>query len=217
MEWRNVNQGTVREGVMAVMRDLKLNPNALATKVGIDASNLARKIKGQQNFTERDVWKFSDIGVNPDYLVTGDGSMYVISQGSGSNSPLGVPIFDQEFACGFLEVNDTAVTPVGYASLPGTYGATCWCKASGDSMRPLVNNGDYICLKRIEDWNQFIIWGDIYAIETVNEMRTVKRIEKGNDDDELMLVPVNKDYTPQPIKKALIRGIYKVVCVSKMF
>lgn len=218
---RNVDQNLVRERVKAIMDELGFNPNAFATWLGTDPSNFTKKLKGILNFTDKDIENFERHNINSSFILLGDGRMFngdikrYTSEDKSVVRGSGVPVFEEEFACGFmLDISDTPVTPVGYVDIPGYKSATCWCKATGDSMQPLINNGDYICLRKFYDWD-FIIYGDVYAIDTVNDMRTIKRIDKGESDDEYMLVPVNKEYSPQPIKKAQIRNLFRVLGVTK--
>ena len=83
-------------------------------------------------------------------------------------------------------------------------------------MEPLIHSGDYVCLKKVEQWDLYLTMGDVYAVEAVNDLRTIKKIELGEDSKSFTLVPVNTElYKPQPIQKKAIRQIFKVVAVTK--
>lgn len=223
----NVNYDLVRNNLRKVIEDLDITSRQLALMAGIDASNFNKKLKGELNLTKKDFDKLEKINISIDYLLTGKGSMYTgrVSEPASieNQQPIptvvvqtGIPVYDEEFACGFSFFNNPSLKPVSYVSLPGTKGATCWCKATGHSMEPLISHGDYVCLKKIEGWKDFVIFGDYYAIETINEMRAIKKIEKGGSDDEYSLVSVNKNFEPQPIKINLIRAMFKVIAVTKV-
>lgn len=222
----NVNYDQVRDNLRKVIGDLNVTSRQLALMAGIDASNFNKKLKGDLNLTQKDFKKLEKIHISTDFLLTGEGSMYTGKVGEAASTeiqqsapkvivPTGIPVYDEEFACGFSFFDNPALKPVSYAELPGTRGATCWCKATGHSMEPLISHGDYVCLKKIEDWQDFVVFGDCYAVDTVNEMRAIKKIGRGANDEEYTLVSVNEDYAPQPIKIKLIRAMFKVVAVTK--
>lgn len=219
MNGGNVNYDLVRERLKEVITDLGMNPNSFAKMVKIDSSNFLKKFKGLQGFTPKDFEKLAKANVNVDWLLTGEGDMYTGKINKITlpvNPEKAVPVYGEEFSCGFLSFNDSALQPIGYVDFPGTRGATCWCKATGDSMMPMITNGDYVCLKKLADWKDFIVFGDVYAIDTYNDMRSIKRIERGATDDEFTLVPANKEYSSQSIRKDLIRGLFRVLAVTKI-
>ena len=85
-------------------------------------------------------------------------------------------------------------------------------------MEPEITHGDIIALRKIEDW-RFIPYGEVYAIVTKNDMRTVKRIGPSSDPDCFMLIPTNKspEYAPQEIRKEDILHVYEVMgCMKKL-
>lgn len=219
MSGENVNTKTVRENLLKIMKDMGKTTTGLASYVGIDSSNFIKKMKGTLPITTRDFTKFANAKINTDFLLTGEGMMYVAPINKSDSAVIkktSVPVFEEEFACGFTEFNDSSLRPIGYVELPGTRGATCWCKATGHSMEPSIDNGDYVCLRKMEDFNNFIVYGDIYAVDAMNDMRTIKKIERGEKDDEYMLVPANDSYQSQPIRKDMIRSLFRVVAVTKL-
>lgn len=68
--------GTVKERVEFLIEDKHYTPNGFAKATGIDPSNMQKKLKGAQPFTEKDLYKISTIGVSFDWLKTGNGDMY---------------------------------------------------------------------------------------------------------------------------------------------
>lgn len=84
-------------------------------------------------------------------------------------------------------------------------------------MEPLISHGDIIALRKIEDWQTFILYGEIYGIMT-EEYRTVKRIRKSDNPDNLLLEPINKGYDSTEIPKAVITGVWQVLgCAKRLF
>lgn len=78
-------------------------------------------------------------------------------------------------------------------------------------MKPLISNGDIIALKQILDWNEFLPMNEVYAIMTTNDLRTVKIIRKGSDNEHFTLHAINEEYEDQEIKKSAITKVFKVL------
>ena len=131
----------------------------------------------------------------------------------------GVPYYDVDFLGGFdLLFNDQTTNPEYYIDFKPYEKATCWCNITGHSMEPEISHGDIIALRRVDDWS-FLPSGEIYAIVTRNNMRTVKRVCPGSTDDTYKLIPANKsgDYTTQEIDKRDILAVFEVMGCMKKF
>lgn len=84
-----------------------------------------------------------------------------------------------DFIGGFdLVLNDQTVNPEYLIDFQKYNNADCWCNVTGHSMEPEINHGDIIALKKIED-KSFLPLGEVYAIVTKNDMRTIKRLGAG--------------------------------------
>lgn len=206
--------------IKSVIADSGLTSNAFALKVGMNSSNLSRKLNGKVPITSRDYRLICDsIGVNKDWLETGTGDKYIGEPRNGKETMqpmLGVPFYDVEFALGYDEMyNDTPNVPTKFISIPGYEKADFWCRASGDSMKPLISNGDIIALKVIPDWTEFLPMNEIYAIMTKNDLRTVKVIRRGSDNEHFTLHAINDEYEDQEINKAAITKVFKVLGALK--
>ena len=137
-----------------------------------------------------------------------------------NNSDKGVPYYDVDFIGGFdLVINNQTTNPDDYIACRKYDNATCWCNITGHSMEPEICHGDIIALRKIEDWASFIPYGEIYAIVTKNDMRTIKRICRSTDNDSFLLVPSNNspEYVAQDIKKENILYVYEVMGCLKRF
>lgn len=202
--------------IKSVITDSGLTSNAFALKVGMNSSNLSRKLNGKVPITSRDYRLICDsIGVNKDWLETGAGDKYIGEPLNGKETMqpvLGVPFYDVEFALGYDELyNDTPNMPTKFISIPGYEKADFWCRASGDSMKPVISNGDIIALKAVEDWQSFLPMNEVYAIMTTNDLRTVKIVRKGSDDAHFTLHAYNEEFEDQEIPKEAIIKVFKVL------
>lgn len=135
------------------------------------------------------------------------------------NFNIGVPYYNVDFIGGFdLVLNDQTINPEYLIDFKKYNDADCWCNVTGHSMEPEIHHGDMIALKKIED-RSFLPLGEIYAIVTTNDMRTIKRLGAGKTDDTYTLVPSNKssEYSPQPLPAKMIRTIFQVLGAVKRF
>lgn len=134
-----------------------------------------------------------------------------------SNSA-GVPYYSVDFLAGFdLVMNDQTAKPDGYISFPHIRGAQYWVDISGKSMSPLIDPGDVIALRKVEDWTVNILYGEVYALVT-DQYRTVKRIRKSDRQGWIRLVPENPDYDPQDIPATSVLAVFQVLgCAKKIF
>lgn len=204
------------------------NANSFSKKVGIDPSGFRKKMKGEYPVMPRDIKLICDaLGVNREWLETGEGEKRTYSLGFDKDSlnrsidkaftqcaygEDAKPFYDVDFALGFSEMyNDSPNVPRKHISVPGYENADFWCRTSGDSMKPLISNGDIIALKQILDWNEFLPMNEVYAIMTTNDLRTVKIIRKGLDDEHFTLHAINEEYEDQEIKKSAITKVFKVL------
>lgn len=132
----------------------------------------------------------------------------------------GRPYYNVDFIGGFdLVMNDQTILPEYNIDFqPYNKDGVFWCNISGHSMEPAIGHGDMIAMKEVLDWNSYITFGEIYAIVTRNDLRTVKIVRKGKDDGHFLLVPINtKDYDEQQIEKSQIVRVFSVLgCLKKM-
>ena len=132
----------------------------------------------------------------------------------------GRPYYNVDFIGGFdLVFNDQTVRPqYNIDCEPYNRDGVVWCNLTGHSMEPKISHGDMIALKEVVDWQSYLTMGEIYAIVTNNDLRTVKVIRKGSDNDVFRLVPINTaEFDVQEIPKNMIIRIFEVLGCLKKF
>lgn len=131
----------------------------------------------------------------------------------------GVPYYNVDFLGGFdLVLNDQTTTPEYLIDFKKYNDATCWCNVTGHSMEPEINHGDIIALRQIEDFS-FFPMGEVYAIVTTNDMRTIKRIGPSSNPNCYALIPTNKspEYGIQDLPKDMIKSLFQVLgCMKRL-
>lgn len=135
------------------------------------------------------------------------------------NYTTGVPYYNVDFIGGFdMVLNDQTITPEYLIDFKKYNEADCWCNVTGHSMEPEITHGDMIALKKIEDMS-FLPFGEVYAIVTKNDMRTIKRLGPASTPDNYSLVPTNKspEYGIQELPKSMIRIVFQVLgCMKRL-
>lgn len=206
-----------------VMSDRGQTRNAFSVTVGIGPSNFNRKMKGAAPFTKRDFLLIEKAtGISKEWLEFGLGEMMAKARAIEPCDAVqratadGKPFYDVDFALGYDAMyNDEPNVPSKYIYIPGYEKADFWCRTSGDSMKPFISNGDIIALKEVNDWQSFLPLNEVYAIMTTNDMRTVKVVKGGSDNDHFILHAYNEDYDDQEIAKSAIRKVFKVIGALK--
>ena len=162
--------------------------------------------------------------LSPEWILTGEGTMLKKENAVQSilaikSEDKGVPYYNVDFVGGLdMVINDQTTIPEYLIDFPKYNEATCWCNVTGHSMEPEITHGDIIALKKIEDIS-FLPYGEIYAIVTKNEMRTIKRIGPSQNKDCYSLIPTNKspEYGVQELPKEMVRIVFKVLgCMKRL-
>lgn len=200
------------------------------------ANGYVKKLKGNLGDGKLNDVLTAFPNLNKIWLLTGEGSMLndniqentvqnIVNEGTkDALSPVksyisGVPYYNVDFIGGFdLIINDQTINPEYYIQFKPYNKATCWCNITGHSMEPEINSGDIIALREIKDIS-FLPYGEIYAIVTTNDMRTIKRIGPSSNPNNYTLIPTNKspEYGVQELPKDKILRVFEVMGCMKKF
>jgi SOS-response transcriptional repressor LexA len=220
-----VEQARMTERIMELIRESTHIPKTFALKADIEVSLFLKKLKGEKAWSVADVHKICDTyRVRKGWLVDGEGKKFRLSEEVLETIPArrsfdvraGVPYYNVDFAMGFdPSINDQTITPEYMIDFTPYNKCDAWCNAMGQSMHPTISHGDKIAIKEVRDPASCLISGEIYAIVTTNELRTIKRVR--DNGDTITLIPDNKEYPEQTISKDLILKVYKVMGSVKMF
>ena len=218
-------QRKMTERIMELMRENRHIPKTFALEADIEVSLFFQKINGKKVWSVADVHKICDtFGVRKGWLVDGESRKFRLPKEVLETIParrlydvhVGRPYYNVDFAMGFdPSANDQTVTPEYMIDFDPYNKCDCWCNAMGNSMYPTISPGDKIAIKEVRDPKSCLISGEIYAIVTTNDLRTIKRVR--DNGDTITLIPDNKEYTEQTISKELILKVYKVMGSVKMF
>lgn len=219
------NYLTIQERIRLIADNFfKGNITAMAKATSISRTTLS-SIIGEKEVSPgyEVIRKLADISsLNIEWLISGSGEMIksLTDAPSINYECKGSPYYDVDFIGGFdIVLNNQTINPEYYIDFePYNKPGVMWCNITGHSMEPAINHGDTIAIKEVHDWQSYISFGEIYAIITTNNMRTVKKIRKGESKEQFKLVPVNTaDYDEQDIEKKMISKVFEVLGCMKRF
>ena len=161
------------------------------------------------------------LGVNLDNMLNDEKSDYDISRGeydpTVTKNVVTFPVI-REMAAGHERMDqenwsgDTVEIPVPYLhGRPPTDFIVL--TISGNSMYPLYMDGDIVMILRQSTLNRS---GDIGLVRYHDGSATLKKVEYGEGEDWMKLIPVNPEYQPkiikgEDVKRYSIMGIPKLV------
>lgn len=100
------------------------------------------------------------------------------------------PFYDIDFYSGFDAVfNDQSTRPSYYFYHPDFIKADFAVRNSGNSMSEIIGSHDIVGLKQVNNWQEYFPEGEIYALITSNDLRTIKHVKKSKDKSHLILIP----------------------------
>lgn len=156
--------------------------------------------------------------INKTWLLTGDGEMLKTKERDGVitisqndlNCKKGTPVYDIDVTCGFDSRSLRDEEIVGYVDLPYiSKDGRHIVSATGESMTPIVKDGDKIVLKELMSWD-LLYYGQIYIVVT-EDFRMMKYIHKHpTDSTKVVLKSENKHYDDIELPKKLILKLFIV-------
>lgn len=217
---RHINKEILIKIVNSLGLDFPLKE--IAEKMKIDKGNLSSYLSGNKPVSTNFIQKLCDhydLDLNNYNIITTDIQPIV----QATIIKQGVPFYDVDFTSSFLEItNNQSIQPDSYISHPFFNGCDYVVRNSGQSMAKVINHGDAIGLVKLNNWQDFFPFGEIYAIVTNDNLRMIKVITKGETDEHLTLISKPTDskrneFPPQQIKKSSILSIFKVQASSHLF
>lgn len=152
------------------------------------------------------------VDLNRVWLMTGVGEMLtttvkdvieVVEQGT--------PVYDIDATCGDLSrpIVFTDEHIIGHVNLPNVSPNAVIIRANGDSMEPHINDGDWIAVRQVNNFNE-IYYGQVYLVIT-EELRLLKYLRKDKDEQNYVILrSENEKYDDIRLAKTSIRHLFIV-------
>ena len=155
--------------------------------------------------------------LNIEWLRTGIGEMFSGKQKNDVEVTLnydrkGSPVFDIDATCGAneREMYFTSDRIIGYIDLPDVRPNTQIVRANGDSMQPVINDGNFVAIREIHSW-ETVFYGQIYLV-LMEEYRMLKYLRRYEPDEEkyVILRSENPNYDDMRVSKDKIIKLFIV-------
>lgn len=217
----NDQQGIAR--IKWLMNNLGLSQTAFAERIGIDASNFSKHLKGKLPISDNLLNKIVvAVGASKKWLLTGEGEMWNTTGNTENgistitvdaihpNTTAGAKIYDIDVTAGDIARERMFANEhiIGSINIPTVHPDCCIVRVSGDSMSPVIGNGDLIAIREIRNKN-LIFWGHIYVI-VLDDYRMVKYIRRHPDPSQVILRSENPQYDDIEVAKSDIRDLFLV-------
>ena len=211
----------IKSRIKYLIHELRLTQGEFAEKIGCDQSNLSKHLNGKLPISEALINKIViNLGVSKSWLKDGlDVPFPKYSSGmvpellideSEMKSMKGTPVYDIDVTAGSLSrpmmFADEHI--VGAVNMPNISQDCRIVRVSGDSMNPVICNGDFIAVRELTNMSQ-IFWGHIYVV-VLDDYRMVKYLRKHPDQDKVILSSENPRYDDMEVYRSDIKELLVV-------
>lgn len=208
----------------------------MAEKEGITIGAIERKIGASKGVLSRAMTNGTDIQakwitaivenypyVSADWLLTGKGEMITSSESSqkkmvkvSEQSQEGIPLIPLDAMAGYFEGEmQVLLRDCERYIVPGMPRADFLITVKGDSMMPSYFPGDIVACVRVPIKDVFFQFGRVYVLDT-NQGAIIKRIEKSEDDESILIVSENEKYSPFTLHLSQVRSIALVIGLIRL-
>lgn len=218
-----------KERFIEYLKSKKVGQTAFEVAAGLSRGSIAKKTGFSADSLEKIASYCTDLDIT--WLITGEGSMYknadinidpereekLVNVEEIKPMPTltgrrGALVYDIDATCGVMSrPMDFAVERViGVVDLPEIKESSPIIRANGDSMEPVIFDGDRIVVREVINKSS-LFYGQIYLIIT-EEYRMIKYIRKCAEDEDnyVILRSKNKEYDDIKLHRGEIQKLFVV-------
>jgi len=189
----------------------KGNVSAFGVEIGATQSTIRSIVKeGGSKPTTQTINKIlsaTSLNIDPEWLLTGEGSMTKEDPEGGKMIPY-FPDINASAGMDFLTNNGhTYSLPIKIPNID----AQAFINVFGDSMYPKYCSGEIIGIKQIE--KDMVFPGHAYVIQMIDGEAYIKYIDPGKDEEHWILRSENEKYKPKQIHLSKILKVYIIKAV----
>ncbi len=193
-----------------LMREMGMKQVQFAERIGVDTSNLSKYLNAHMPLSESFLNRLVvNLGVSKEWLMDGtdlpfgktpvrlDGDVMPSAAGGGT------PVYDVDVTAGVASGRNELFANeniVGWVNLPNMSPNCRIVRVSGDSMAPVINDGDFVAVREVSNPNQ-IYWGQIYVIQ-LDDFRLVKYLRRHTDPNMVVLRSENPNYDDMDVRRS---------------
>ena len=214
------NNAEIIDRIKYLMRELGMKQVQFAQRLGVDTSNLSKYLNAHMPLSESFLNRIVvNLGVSKEWLLEGTDLPFGKTQVSVGGDPLtavsaagvGTPVYDVDATAGAASGRNELFASdniVGWVNLPNVSPNCRIVRVSGDSMAPVILDGDFIAVREVSNPNQ-IYWGQIYVIQ-LDDFRLVKYLRRHTDPNMVVLRSANPEYDDMDVRRADIHEMLLV-------
>ena len=201
-----------------LMKEMGLKQVQFAERIGVDTSNLSKYLNAHMPLSESFLNRLIvNLGVSKEWLMDGtdlpfgktpvrvDGEVMASANGGGT------PVYDVDVTAGVASGRNELFASeniVGWVNLPNMSPNCRIVRVSGDSMAPVINDGDFVAVREVSNPNQ-IYWGQIYVVQ-LDDFRLVKYLRRHSDPNMVVLRSENPNYDDMDVRRSDIHEMLLV-------
>ena len=201
-----------------LMKEMGLKQVQFAERIGVDTSNLSKYLNAHMPLSESFLNRLVvNLGVSKEWLLDGtdlpfgktpvrvDGEVVASANGGGT------PVYDVDVTAGVASGRNELFASeniVGWVNLPNMSPNCRIVRVSGDSMAPVINDGDFVAVREVSNPNQ-IYWGQIYVVQ-LDDFRLVKYLRRHSDPNMVVLRSENPNYDDMDVRRSDIHEMLLV-------
>lgn len=213
----------IKQNILKYLDFIGVTPYKFYQETGITRGVLTQNNGMSEENTTRFLAYYKN--VNPEWLLTGQGSMLKTSSDLKTSIPVAKPVESSTDGIPLIPIEAMAGFGIGEMQImefeserfvvPTFKGADFLIQVKGSSMYPKYNSGDIVACKKLPLNDLFFQWNKVYVLDT-EQGALIKRIDIGSDEDHVMIISDNEKYRPFPLHKSKINAISIVMGVIRL-
>lgn len=203
-----------------LMKEMGLRQVQFAERIGVDTSNLSKYLNAHMPLSDSFLNRLVvNLGVSKEWLLEGTDLPFAkpplrIEGADGTlagGAATGTPVYDVDATAGATSGRSGlfgSENIIGWVNLPNVSSNCRIVRVSGNSMAPVINDGDFIAVREVSNPSQ-IYWGQIYVIQ-LDDFRLVKYVRRHSDPNMVVLRSENPDYDDMDVLRSDIHELMLV-------
>ena len=199
-----------------LMKEMGVRQVQFAERAGVDTSNLSKYLNAHMPLSDSFLNRLVvNLGVSKEWLLDGTDLPFAkstsVAVADSSAAGAGTPVYDVDATAGISSGRNELFASeniVGWVNLPNMSADCRIVRVSGDSMSPVIMDGDFIAVREVSNTSQ-IYWGQIYVVQ-LDDFRLVKYVRRHSDPNMVVLRSENPNYDDMDVRRADIHGMLLV-------
>ena len=196
-----------------------------AQRIGVDTSNLSKYLNAHMPLSDAFLNRIVvNLGVSKEWLLDGTDVPFGKSSSHSDHADgdnllthaagdvvAATPVYDVDVTAGSSSGRSELFSSeniVGWVNLPNMSPDCRIVRISGDSMSPVIQDGDFVAVRELSNLSQ-IFWGQIYVVK-LDDFRMVKYVRRHTDPNMVVLRSENPNYDDMDVRRADIHEMLLV-------